>query len=95
MKQKFDPFKEPNRTYCGDCGKLLTDGDKRLDDVFIEDGIRCRKCYEKYKEMRKGRGETVLEDLLCLQLASLNGQALRVESSFASQPHQNGAGKAS
>jgi len=43
-KQKYDPFGIPGKTRCGDCGKILTDVDERLDDVFFDHGIRCKNA---------------------------------------------------
>ena len=45
LKQKFDPFEIPDETHCGDCNKLLSKGDQRIEDVHIEHGIRCDDCH--------------------------------------------------
>jgi len=47
--QKHDPFSEPNRTHCGDCNRLLTDGAHRIEPVVFDDGVRCEKCYAEKK----------------------------------------------
>lgn len=53
--QRFDPYPDPDHTYCGDCGTLLASvNGVNKPRVFWHGAIRCLDCFKAFTEQEGG-----------------------------------------